>query len=201
MTIDDFRVFSFSMFTNVHILIPAVTTTIDNSVCLKCGIIQKSGKASCCGHGGSWFKSCGGAGNTNLDRTWYEGIKACKAQPQSVAQQVNAAQQKGNYPSNDVDIVNSKSVSTSTPTSVTTVVIESTNAPAITSTTKSTRVPVDTPTSMFVPADHASASTSSHIVVNARSHTSESTSIIVQGCENLLEITTHVSILLLLILE
>ena len=128
---------------------PVTTTTIASSICPKCGIIKRSGKSSCCGHGGSWFKLCGGTGNTNVHYTWHEGIQACKARSQTkkaIAQQVNAAQQKGNHPSNDADIVNSKSVSTAattfaltsvntlTPTLVTTVVIESANASAITST-------------------------------------------------------------------
>merc|ERR1712032_1501490 len=79
-----------------------VTTTILSSACPKCGIIKRSGKASCCGHGGSWFKNCGGAGNTNLDHTWYEGIKTCRARRQSriaVGRQANAGQQKGNHSS------------------------------------------------------------------------------------------------------
>merc|ERR1719506_1195424 len=75
----------------------ARTTTTISSVCSKCGIIAKSEKNSCCGRGGSWFKSCGGTGNTRLQHTWYEGTQACKARSRSriaVGQQENTAQQK-----------------------------------------------------------------------------------------------------------
>merc|ERR1712203_897227 len=61
---------------------PRTTTTI-TSVCPKCGTIAKSGKSSCCGRGGSWFKNCGSAGNTKLEHTWHEGMHACTARRQS----------------------------------------------------------------------------------------------------------------------
>ena len=80
-------------------------------VCLKCGIIKKSGKTSCCGRGGSWFRNCGGAGVSKLRHTWYEGIQTCKTRPQSKAvieQYLNATQEKG------IDMINFKSVSTAT---------------------------------------------------------------------------------------
>ena len=67
-------------------------------VCLKCGTIKKSGKASCCGRGGSWFANCGGAGNVKLGHTWYEGIRVCKALPQSSAaieQHLNNNRERG----------------------------------------------------------------------------------------------------------
>ena len=61
----------------------AVTSAITaRPVCLKCGTIAKSGKISCCGHSGSWFGNCGGAGNDKFDHTWYEGIQACKSRVQ-----------------------------------------------------------------------------------------------------------------------
>ena len=68
-----------------------------SSACPKCGHIMKSGKMSCCGHGGSWFRNCGSAGNANFDHTWVEGIQACKARSQSkihIGQQLNVGQQK-----------------------------------------------------------------------------------------------------------
>ena len=164
--------------TQCQILTPADTTTTTTvSECPKCGTIGKSGKTSCCARGGSWFKSCGGAGNARLQHTWYEGIKACKARRQSriaIGQRGHAAaQQKSNHSSNDADMVNSKavitaattftltSVNTSTPTSGTTPAIESAraSASAVTSTTKPTRAPMHTPTVMVVPV-HTSASTS-----------------------------------------
>ena len=66
-----------------HIQTLAVATTTISPVCPKCGTIHKSGKISCCGRGGSWFKNCGTAGNTQLEHTWQEGIRACKARTQS----------------------------------------------------------------------------------------------------------------------
>ena len=45
--------------------------------CAKCGIIEKSGKRSCCARGGAWFKKCGDAGDTKFDHSWIEGIEAC----------------------------------------------------------------------------------------------------------------------------
>ena len=57
--------------------------------------MKKSGKASCCGLGGSWFGKCGGVGNVNLDHTWYEGIRVCETQFQAVVgEQLHAYQPK-----------------------------------------------------------------------------------------------------------
>ena len=64
--------------TIVHAQTPEARVKSTSSVCLGCGTIQKSGKISCCGRGGSWFGNCGGAGNANLEHTWSEGILACK---------------------------------------------------------------------------------------------------------------------------
>ena len=72
-----------------------MATTTVSSVCSKCSTIAKSGKSSCCGRGGSWFRNCGSAGNVKLDHTWYEGIQACKTWAQSkrsIERQSNAAQ-------------------------------------------------------------------------------------------------------------
>ena len=73
--------FSLCDLTNTH-KTPSGATTIAVVVCPKCGTIEKSGKMSCCGHGGSWFRNCGGAVSTKLHHTWYEGIQTCKARPQ-----------------------------------------------------------------------------------------------------------------------
>merc|ERR1719182_160020 len=81
-------------------------TTI-SSTCPKCGT-GKSGKMSCCAHGGSWFRNCGRSGNVKLRHTWYEGIQACKTPAQSKkasGRQSNAAQRL-NSP-NGVDTGNS----------------------------------------------------------------------------------------------
>ena len=82
---------------------PAVATTSIIFICPECGIIQKSGKLSCCGRGGSWFGNCGSVGEANLDHTWHEGIQACKTrQFQSVAgHQLEAYQAKSNSSSDD----------------------------------------------------------------------------------------------------
>ena len=47
-------------------------------VCPKCGIIKKSGDASCCAVDGSWFLRCGMPGDPRFSYTWAEGIEACK---------------------------------------------------------------------------------------------------------------------------
>ena len=59
---------------------------VSSSGCAKCGYIRKSGKLSCCAHGGDWFKNCGNAGDTKFEHTWSEGIQACKdaAKPDSM---------------------------------------------------------------------------------------------------------------------
>ena len=51
--------------------------TVASKECPKCGTIKKSGKLSCCGRGGTWFRKCGAVGDTNFDNTWVEGINAC----------------------------------------------------------------------------------------------------------------------------
>merc|ERR1712224_375303 len=69
------------------------TASIISSACILCGTIGKSGRRSCCGRGGSWFRNCGSAGNAKVDHTWYEGIQACKTQAQSqaaISHQLNA---------------------------------------------------------------------------------------------------------------
>merc|ERR1719201_917096 len=73
----------------------ATTTTTIRSVCPKCGSIKKSGRTSCCGHGGSWFGDCGSPGNTKFHHTWYKGIQSCKTRSQlkkSSGQESHAAQ-------------------------------------------------------------------------------------------------------------
>ena len=49
-----------------------------SSLCSECATMKKSGKRSCCARGGSWFKNCGGTGDTHFDHTWLEGIRACE---------------------------------------------------------------------------------------------------------------------------
>ena len=74
-----------------------MTTILTVSACPRCGTIAKSGKMSCCGRGGSWFKNCGGTGKMKLHHTWYEGIQACKTPSQSktvIGNQLNGAHQE-----------------------------------------------------------------------------------------------------------
>ena len=72
------------------------TTTVaaTNPVCPKCGTMEKSGKLSCCGRGGSWFRHCGASGSAKLTRTWYEGIRVCKPRLDFNAVIAPAVQQK-----------------------------------------------------------------------------------------------------------
>ena len=51
------------------------TTTTLGSVCPQCGVMQKSGKVSCCGRAGSWFGHC--RSDAERDHTWQEGVDAC----------------------------------------------------------------------------------------------------------------------------
>ena len=116
---------------------------------------QESGKMSCC----SWFNNCGAAGNTKLDRTWYEGMQACKSRGQSktmMDQQQNVAKQNSRH-GNDADTANSPnsvimthntftstSVNSSAPMPETTqIFMSSVNA----STAASIRAPIDFKTS------------------------------------------------------
>ena len=95
-----------------HMSTPAVTTLI-SSMCLECGIIPKSGKMSCCGHGGSWFGNCRNAGNANFGHTWHEGIRVCKSQQSQIAvdQQIHAPNPKNNASSGHASMgVNSEKV-------------------------------------------------------------------------------------------
>ena len=88
-------------------------TTPTSFLCLKCGIIRRSGKASCCGQGGSWFQNCGGAGNKQVDHTWQEGIRVCKQQQSQVVagQQLHGSQPQKNASSDDASMgMNSKIV-------------------------------------------------------------------------------------------
>merc|ERR1719305_874041 len=53
-------------------------TASNTPACPKCGKFKKSGRASCCAPGGTWFKNCGSAGNKKFGHTWFEGIQVCK---------------------------------------------------------------------------------------------------------------------------
>merc|ERR1711937_749078 len=63
----------------VGLPIPAsVSTPAIASTCPKCGTFRKSGRASCCAPGGTWYKNCGGVGDRNVDHSWLEGVEICK---------------------------------------------------------------------------------------------------------------------------
>ena len=94
----------------------AKTTATIRSVCRKCGTVGKSGKSSCCGRGGSWFRNCGSTKDAKHSHTWYEGIQVCntRAQPKRASgRESNASQQQLN-PSNGADMRNPKAVMTTT---------------------------------------------------------------------------------------
>ena len=171
------------------------TTTITVFVCPRCGSIGKSGKMSCCGRGGSWFKNCGGAGNTKLHHTWYEGIQACKARSQSktvIGQQLNVAQQKGTDSSQGVGMANYKSVIAAIKTSVTSV-----NTSTLKSETTSIVTSADTPDSVSITtSDHMlMTNTSTNIEMIYTTHMSVSTSTTSQGCGKILKIIVHINLL------
>ena len=54
-------------------VVPAITGAIS---CPKCGI-KESGKLSCCGRGGTWFRKCGDPGDSSFEHTWDEGSHVC----------------------------------------------------------------------------------------------------------------------------
>merc|ERR1712224_652194 len=141
----------------------AITAETISSACPKCGTTEKSGKASCCGRGGSWYRNCGSAGNAKLDHTWHEGIKVCKARAQSkraIGQQLNSAQRKMTISSHDSVIANSKAI------------VMVVNKLGFTSMTTSAHTPTtDSSPKMFI---------------TSQSHTSVSTSISISGCKKML---------------
>ena len=183
----------------MHIKTPADTTaTIAVSVCPRCGTIGKSGKPSCCGRGGAWFKNCGGAGNAKLDHSWYEGIQACKARSQSktvVGNQLNGAQQKGIDSSQGADRTNAKSIIAATKTFVFT----SVNTSRPMSVTTSIVTPVYTADDVSITTS-SHTSTSTHTLMTSSTHTSASTSIIKRGCVNVLKIIVHINLLFLTVI-
>ena len=70
---------------------------------------------SCCGRGGSWFGTCGSAGNSNTKHTWYEGMQACKPREQSKTVNrfwPNGTQQNSMESYNGTGMVNSNEVNT-----------------------------------------------------------------------------------------
>ena len=159
---------------------PAETAAIADAVCPRCGTIEKSGKMSCCGRGGSWFKHCGGGGNTKLHHTWSEGIQACNARSQSktgIGEELNAGRQQVN------DVSQGSATNTFVLASVNTSTLISDAASTATSTYTSDNMPI----------------TSTNDELTSSIHTSASTSVTTLGCGNLLKITVYSNILLIII--
>ena len=158
--------------------------TAISSECPRCGTIAKSGQMSCCGRGGSWFKSCGGAGNTKLHHTWYEGIQACKSRSsqsntviaQHAQQQKDAESSRGTKYKSPIAVTKTSAftlVKTSAPISHTTSIVTPTYTPDnVSITTSARKLLVDT---------------SNIISLTFSTHTSASTSIGTQGYRILLK--------------
>ena len=164
----------------------AGATTIAVTVCPRCGTIKKTDKSSCCGRGGSWFRNCGGAGNTKLPHTWYEGIQACKSRTLS---KKDISQQKRIDSSHGADIINYKSVITATKTFLFT----SVNTP--TPISEST-APINTTTYTSSQTLIENRPITSNSLMISSNHPPVSTSITSQGCEILLEMIVHINLLL-----
>merc|ERR1712032_1285595 len=169
------------------------TTTTTVSVCPRCGSIKKSGKLSCCGRGGSWFKKCGGAGNAKLEHTWHEGIQACKARSQFkavIAQELNGAPQKDTDSSQGAGNTNYK------------VVIAATKPPINNSTTTLDTTSIITSpdtVSITMSARALVTNTVTNTLITSSTQTSASTSITTQGCVNLLKIVVHIDLLFIVV--
>lgn len=90
--------FEYTWIEGVEACKPIVETPVAATGCLKCGLIQKSGKLSCCARGGSWFGDCAATANAKVKHTWYEGIQSCKGRKSDTAVM---AQQQSNASSGD----------------------------------------------------------------------------------------------------
>ena len=148
---------------------------------------------SCCARGGSWFKNCGGDSNTKLRRTWYEGIQACQARSQSktvIGQRLSIAQQKDIDSSQGAGMANYKAVITATKTFTFTSVVTSKPMSGDT---------MSTVTSTYTPDDESLTRSARTFIMISSTQTSASTSIITQGCVNLLKITIHINLLFIIV--
>ena len=105
-------VFSFMLSPHSPVDIPATTSLSAVSRtrgCLKCGSGRKLGVLSCCARGGTWFKKCGDARDTEFDHTWAEGIKACKSFTTAIKSSVDVKLPHGGaivYPPNTTHVQN-----------------------------------------------------------------------------------------------
>ena len=166
-------------------------TTI-SSECPRCGTIAKSGKTSCCGRGGDWFKNCGGVGNTKLHHTWYEGVQACKARSRfktHMVHQPNVIQANDRDSFQVVGVVKYKTVIETTKMfSFASVNTSSNLMPA----TPSTVTAIYTPEDVLIIMSAHTLTTNTSMVSSA--NTPVITSLITEGYMDLLKIIFHINI-------
>ena len=197
-----------------------------NSVCSKCGIIKRSGKASCCGHGGSWFENCGSVDSATLDHTWKDGIQACKSQQ---SQAVLGHQQHVSRPESRTISMNDKAFTTAAHGFTPSLTDKSTPMPGTMSIAMSGNMSVTTPghkfiseaigprnarniqTSRSMPTSKSTLprpaymtigktmqSASAHVIMKG-SQVSASTSITTREYEKLFYVFTHVSTIVIVV--
>ena len=179
----------------------ATTTAPINSVCPECGILKRSGRASCCAPGGSWFGKCGSVANVNLGHTWNEGIRACKTGKEAViGQQLHASKPKSN-------VSDPGSMGVDSQTQIAAAHIASRKTPVVTP-------PMNAAETAILDAS-ANVSTSQQIMPPSNGNTrlmhglstGETTStqasagmpITARGYENLLNVVTRISMILIIV--
>ena len=185
-----------------HANTSANTKTTTSSGCLTCGVIDKSGKLSCCARGGSWFGKCGATANAQVQHTWHEGIQVCKARKSKTVvwgEQRNEVQQQNNLFSGDTaNVTNSKIVITATRKSASTLTATPVSdiSPYNVRTNASVAAPVIRPIGHLVnkviddPMNRDIASF----------YSSGSTLTIARECESFQKIVVHVSILFMIVI-
>ena len=198
----------------------AVTTMHRSVICPKCGITKKSGKITCCGHGGSWFKKCGMPGDTKVDHTWHDGLQSCA---QFKTFQVKGAMEESNDFSYGMASANSESIITiSKPLGLTSTAMSvaspitgvkkpfNTRGLFATSITNSGVINAAVDTKILTSANTSqpmsnmrtidvAITTSARVLMNHNSSNTTMTSpwhtlVTSQGCKQLLELTTFISI-------
>merc|ERR1712032_833458 len=177
------------------------TTTIIVSVCQRCGTIAKSGKPSCCGRGGSWFKNCGGGGNTKHPHTWYDGIQACKARSQSkrvIDNQLDLAQQKQARSSQGAGMDTYKAVTIATKTFTVTSVKSSTRMSEDTTSIVTSTNTLDN-VIIITSAPTLITNTPTNTLMTSPTHSSAITPMITRGFVSLLKIIVHMNILFIIV--
>ena len=174
---------------------PAATTTTTSSVCPKCGTIAKSGKASCCGRGGSWFQNCGGVANTILRHTWYEGIQACKkAWSQS---RIAVGQRDKGFITAAKPFIFSSAIMSTSMAGTTPVIMTS----SMSSSMSTAHGIVTTNSKVIAGVGVTIMSMSDNMSIPAPIIASVGTSVATQGCENLMNIVFHISLMVTIVLQ